>query len=122
MTEVETPEIPAEKPQETPPEPELPPGRCMSCGADVPRADIEKFEDKPPLHRKKATRHDVIGELCGPVVTRWVFDVSYVGRAVVSLPVDMTHPAARQEVEKILRMGLHPEAAVLTSWQLLGTS
>lgn len=124
MSEVETPaEIPAEKPPETPPEqPSLPPGRCATCGAEVPRDQIESLEGKPPLHRVKTTRHDVIGDLCGPVITRWVFDVVYAGRVSVTLPVDMGHPAARKQVERLLLRGLPPESAVMTSWQLLGTS
>lgn len=59
--------------------PEMPPGRCRECGAAVPRDEIEQRDGKPPMHRERKSRHDLVGSLCGPVVTSWMYHVTFVG-------------------------------------------
>lgn len=102
--------------------PEMPPGRCAQCGASVPVKEIERHEGKPPAHRVKTARHDLVGDLCGPVITKWHYQVRYVARVLVPIPVGMEHPGALSNVESIIRAGLRPESVVVTDWTLVGTN
>jgi hypothetical protein len=59
------------------PAPKLPPAQCQSCGATVKREDIESYEGKPPCHRRKRNKTDLVGDLCGPVISVWIYHVAY---------------------------------------------
>jgi hypothetical protein len=68
-----TAEVPAPAEAEAPPQPK---GRCMKCTAIVDLKDAFRREDPGPLyHRTPGTRNNVIGNVCGPVMSTLIFQV-----------------------------------------------
>lgn len=113
-----------------PPEapPKLPPGRCSECQGKIERDGLEDVERegeggikrKLKYHRRRASRHDLVGTLCGPVVVRYSYQVIATVRVLVPLPVEMDHPSALRNVEGLICSGLPPQSAVVTDWNLVG--
>lgn len=74
---IETPALEPAHPDE-PTDFKLPPGKCMQCGAAVDRDLLEAHpnpEIKQRNHRRRQNKHDVVGMLCGPVITTWFYRV-----------------------------------------------
>lgn len=112
------------------PKPEPPPGQCQSCGAFVKRADIEHLPDHHPTHRVKRSRSDLLGDVCGPVATGWVYHLVFSGRdgrlrrASHAIPCPIEAPGALDALEGRLTLAKYGdapgEAVEVLDWKLMG--
>lgn len=105
-------------------EPKPPPGLCAACGASVPRDKIEHLDKRPPLHRAPPTKHQVLGDLCGPVVTEWWYRIVYQDQTCRFRVQRRTCPMPIEQALDFLEQLLTPEGeerVVIVNWTLQGT-
>lgn len=116
---------PPDAPPDAPKKPEPPPGQCQSCFARVKRADIEHLPDRPPTHRVRRSRHDLAGDVCGPVATGWIYHLVIVGadgrphRERRAIPVPIEQDGALDVLEHRLSVA-KGEAVEVLDWKHLG--
>lgn len=121
-----------ETPAPTDEQMKLPPGRCQQCGALVERGAIESYEGRPPLHRRP-TKANVLGDLCGPVLTTWTYHMVYldterrVRTAIQAIPMPIEEPGAIRAMCRAFDADPAPDLeqpprSELLDWHLLGVS
>lgn len=105
----------------------LPPGTCLGCGALVQREAMELWRDKPPSHRVKASRADLVGNICGPVATGWDYHVVVQlangqrkrGRVVLRRPIEQDGLLDAAEAIVAQQNGWMPEDVEIHDWKQL---
>lgn len=111
------------------------PGICGQCGRKVKADEIERGEGRPPLHRVRKNRMDLVGVMCGPVATAWRYHVAFVLQTTAGTiqfvskreitPCPMEEAGAIEHMEALLLQsvvvpdGVPPPTVTILSWQLL---